>query len=150
GKFACADFNIGKFLSSEKLLGNISMNVNVDGKGFDKETAAATIEGSVSSLVCNGYNYKNIDVKGNLAKNIFNGDLAVKDENLELLFNGNIDFSKSPTQLDFSSDITKANLSKLNIAPAEENVGITAKMDVNIVGNTMDDATGAMHLNDVV
>ena len=151
GKFSCTDFNLGKFLASEKYIGTITMNVHMDGKGMKKEDANISMEGKVNSFECNGYNYQNIDVKGKFAKNIFNGDLAVSEDNLILDFNGNMDFSKSPTVVNFTSDISKANLSKLNLLKSgDEYIGITAKVDVDAVGNNMNDVVGTMKLNDVV
>jgi len=150
GKFACTDFNLGKFFESEKYLGRISMNATVDGKGFQKENAVASVKGVVSSLELNGYNYKNIDLKGKLARNVFDGTVAVNDENLKLDFNGNVDFSQSPTHVNFTADIAKANLSKLNFVKSDELIAIKAKVDVNAVGNTIDDVTGSMRVDSVV
>ncbi|MEK6615769.1 MAG: translocation/assembly module TamB domain-containing protein [Bacteroidota bacterium] len=151
GKFSCTNFNLGKFFASEKYIGNITMNGTMDGKGLKKEDANVSMDGKINSFECNGYNYHNMDVKGTFAKNIFNGVLAVKDDNLILDFNGNMDFSKSPTVVDITSYISKANLSKLNLLKSgDEYIGLTAKIDVNAVGNNMDDVTGTMNLNDVV
>ena len=107
GKFACTDFNLGKFFESEKYFGRITMNVNIDGKGLKKENANLIMEGTAGSFECNGYNYKNIEVKGKFAKKIFDGSLAINDENLVLDFNGNMDFSRSPTVVNFTSIFQK-------------------------------------------
>lgn len=149
GKFACKDFNLGKFFENEKYIGKITMNVNVDGKGLKKDNANLSMQGKVSSIGLNGYDYKNMDVKGKFAKRIFDGTLVVNDENLVLDFNGNIDFSKSPTHVNFTSEIKKANLNKINILKQEEYAGITAKINVSAVGNNMDDVAGKMKLSDV-
>ncbi len=149
GKFACQDFELGRFFESEKYVGNLTMNANIQGKGFSKENAAMSVEGSASSLGLKGYNYHNIDLKGKLARNIFNGLLTVKDENLVMDFNGDMDFSRSPTMLNFTSAISKANLSRLNILNAADSIGITAKVTVNAVGNNIDDVIGKMKLSNV-
>ncbi|MBI4931990.1 MAG: translocation/assembly module TamB domain-containing protein [Bacteroidetes bacterium] len=150
GKFATKDFNLGKFFDSEKYIGNITMNVNLEGKGLKKTEANLLVEGNVNSLEANGYTYQNINLKGKFARNIFDGTLAVNDENLHLDFNGDMDFSKSPTLINFTSDITKANLSKLNLLKSGEYAGITAKINANVVGNNMDDVVGKIKLNEVV
>lgn len=150
GRFSCTDFNLGRFFESEKYFGNITMNVNMDGKGMKKEDANVSLEGIVNSFDCYGYNYHNIDVKGKFAKNIFDGILSVKDDNLHLDFNGNMDFSKSPTEVNFIANMTMANLSMLNLLKSDDYVGVTAKVSVNAKGNNIDDATGDLKLNDVV
>ncbi|MBI4945861.1 MAG: translocation/assembly module TamB domain-containing protein [Bacteroidetes bacterium] len=149
GKFSCADFNLGKYFSSERYFGRISMNVDVDGKGLRKDNTNVIMDGTAGSFEFNGYNYKNIDVKGKFAKNIFDGSLAIKDENVDLDFNGTMDFSKSPTQVNFNSTITKANLSKLNFIKSDEYVDVSAKIIVNAVGTNLDDAIGKITLNNV-
>ncbi|MBI3503005.1 MAG: translocation/assembly module TamB domain-containing protein [Bacteroidetes bacterium] len=149
GKFSCYNFNLGKFFESEKYIGIVSMNVNLNGKGLQKENTNLTMDGKVSSIGLNGYDYKNIDVKGKFAKRNFDGMLSVMDENLILDFNGNMDFSKSPTRINFISEIKRANLNKINILKQEEYAGITAKINVEAVGNNIDDVTAKMKLNDV-
>lgn len=126
------------------------MNAIVDGKGFKKDNAVLTVEGTTNSLEVNGYAYKNIDLKGKLARNVFDGMLSVNDENLKLDFNGDVDFSKSPTHVNFTSDITRAYLSKLNLVRSDTLVGLTASINVNAIGNNFDDITGDMKLTDVV
>lgn len=150
GKFACTDFNLGKFFESEEFIGRISMNVNVDGKGLSKEKTTLTMDGSATHLELKGYGYKNIEVKGKFAKNIFDGTLSVNDENLVLDFSGNMDFSKRPTVMNFASTVTKANLNKLNLMKPDEYSGLTAKIKVNAVGNNLDDVIGQVILDDVV
>lgn len=150
GKFTCTDFNIGKFFESEPYVGKVSMSVNIDGRGLAKEKANVIVEGNASNLQVNGYLYSNIEVKGRFAKNVFDGTLTVKDENLVFNFNGNMDFSKKPTVINFTSEITKATLNKLNLTKPNEYAGLTAKIKVNAVGSNIDDAVGQMRLNDVV
>ena len=150
GKFSTRDFNLGRFFESEKYVGKITMNVNLDGKGLKKTEANLLAEGNIISLEANGYNYQNIDLKGKLSRNVFDGTLSVNDENLQMSFNGNMDFSKSPTHINFTSDITKANLSKLNLIKSKEYIGVTAKIDANVLGNNIDDVVGKLKLNDVI
>ncbi|HEY4798454.1 MAG TPA: hypothetical protein VII99_05175, partial [Bacteroidia bacterium] len=150
GKFSCSDFNLGRFFESEKYVGLITLNVNIDGKGLKKENASLVMDGNVKSFGLNGYNYKNIDVKGKFARNIFDGVVAVKDENMDLDFNGNMDFSRYPTMLNFSACVNKANLSKVNLMKAEDNVSVSAQVAINGKGNNFDDATGEMKLGEII
>ena len=150
GKLACADFNLGKFFESEAYIGKITLNATVEGSGLKKDNANVSMEGDVHSLEVKGYHYKNIKLKGQFAKNIFDGLLTVNDENLKLDFNGNMDFSKSPTHANFTSTISKAELSKLNILKTDEYVGLTGTIAINAIGNNIDDVIGELELNDVV
>ena len=71
GKFSCTNFNIGKYFSSEKYFGRITMNVNLEGKGLKKENANVTMEGTANDFECNGYNYKKHKCEGKICKKYF-------------------------------------------------------------------------------
>ena len=150
GKFATKDFNLGRFFASEKYIGKITLNVNLDGKGLRKSDATMKVDGNINSLEANGYNLRNIDLKGKLARNIFDGNLAVNDENLNLDFAGSMDFSKALTKVNFASHITKANLSNLNLYKSDELTGVTASVEVDAVGSNLDDVIGQIKLSDVI
>jgi len=150
GKFACTNFELGKFFEVEEQVGKVSLNVQVDGKGFKKTDAIATVEGQVSHFSFMQYDYQNIDLKGKLSKNIFDGHMLVNDENLDLDFNGNIDFSHSPTKLNFVADLSKANLSALNFVKSDDLVGVSGNIEVNAIGNNIDDVVGNMNFNNVI
>lgn len=150
GKLACTDFNFGRFIKDEKNFGKLTMKVNVDGKGLKAENVNTKADGSIQSFYFNGYTYQGIEIKASLAKNIFDGELTVNDENLALDFNGTMDFRKSPTVIDFDSEIRKANIAKLNFVKSDEFAGITAKIHMDGVGNNVDDVTGTIRLDNVV
>lgn len=149
GKFKTDGFHLGKFLESSSF-GNITMDVELDGAGMKKENVNTTINGKIKSLEFNGYNYQNFDVSGKFAKNIFDGVLAVKDENIDMKFIGNADFTKSPMELRCSADIAKANLSKLHFIKSDSAISISTKIDIGAVGNDIDDVTGKILLSDLI
>jgi hypothetical protein len=149
GKFITTNFNLGRFLESEKYLDRISMNVDINGKGFNPETARAWVEGKVSSVNAMGYEYKNINLNGQFAKNIFNGGVLIADDNLNLDFDGNMDFSQSPTLLRFHSSIHKANLSNIHLISDTSLVSFAGKVEADIVGTTLNDLVGNLQVQDI-
>ncbi len=52
------DFDLGKLVDSEQLLGKTSFSLNIDGSGLDLETVDCTTKGAVNYLWLNGYNYE--------------------------------------------------------------------------------------------
>ncbi|HNO70192.1 MAG TPA: translocation/assembly module TamB domain-containing protein [Bacteroidia bacterium] len=150
GKFITQNFNLGRFFESEKHLGVINMNVNINGKDFSKQNAHLFIQGDVSSVEAASYKYQNINLNGEFARNIFNGKILVNDDNLNMDFSGSMDFSKSPTMIDFNALVSKAQLSQLHLVNDSLAMNITGKIQASIIGNGLNDAVGVVHLNNVL
>ncbi|MFH1004269.1 MAG: translocation/assembly module TamB domain-containing protein [Bacteroidota bacterium] len=150
GKFKTDDFNIGKFLGNEKMFGRITLDADVDGKGLKAENMNTSVNGIVKSFQFNDYAYQNMKVEGKLARKIFNGKINIKDENMDLDFSGNVDFSKAPALMNFTADVAKANLSKLNFVKSNEYTDISVKVNVSGKGNNLDDLTGKMLLDNII
>ena len=62
------------------------------GKGFTLEKLHSNITGSCAIFEVNKYIYKNLNIEGFVENKIFNGSLAVSDENLKMDFKGNFCF----------------------------------------------------------
>lgn len=150
GRFTTRDFHLGRFLEQEKILGQVTLDADVDGKGLSKSDASLQVSGKVSSLECYGYNYHDISLNGRLARNVFDGFLQAEDENLKMKFNGFMDFSRSPVQVNFATVVNKANLDRLNLAPSGNYAGLTGELTAEVTGNNLNDATGRVKVKDLV
>lgn len=151
GKVKSSDFNIGKFLALDSYLGKISIDAAIDGQGFERETVKASLKGTVKNIEFNNYNYKNIVVEGDIAKKIFKGILSIKEENIDMDFNGNIDFSESIPALDFVSTINGANLTALKFIKNDTlTTNLSAQLKVQVKGNTVDNLLGEVKINNTV
>jgi len=142
GQITSSDFDIGKFIDKGDIVGKLTLDAHIDGRGFKKTELNATLEGLVKSVELNQYNYKNIDVKGNFTNRIFAGSLNVKEENIDLNFSGTVDFSNALPQFNFVSDINKANLSKLNLVKNRNNATISSQVMFRFTGDNLDNAIG--------
>jgi hypothetical protein len=65
-----------------------------DGKSFLPESITSQLSSNIQSFTYKGYNYTNLIIDGKLDKNTFDGKLKAIDPNMDLNFNGKIDFSK--------------------------------------------------------
>lgn len=148
GKIISNRFDLGKFIDIPKDLGEITMNVNIDGKGFSKKEIDASLSGNINQIVIKGYDYNNVEVKVNFKNQLFNGFLAVKDENISFDFDGNIDFSKKIPEYHFSSNIENAKLAKLNLINSENKLRtrFSTQLKVNFIGNSSENIVGDLQL----
>ncbi len=140
-------FNLGEFVNEAPLLQNIALDAKVEGKGLTIETIDAEVIGKINTIEFNNYTYKDIEVDGNYAGKLFNGFAKVRDENIELDFDGSVDFKEDVPQMDFVSTIYKSNLLKLGIDTLSS--GISGKLYINLIGSRLDNLDGTISVADV-
>lgn len=149
GQLKSNNFNFGKFFDIPAL-GNVTMNVNIHGSGLSLDEVAAKLDGTIHSMELNGYNYKNIDVKGDAAKRIFNGELSIKDENIDLDFSGKVDFTRKLPTMDFVSHLNNANLRALHFSDSTNTIHLSTNLNVNVTGNTIDNLIGNIRFENTI
>jgi TamB, inner membrane protein subunit of TAM complex len=113
GNIVLDNFDVGSFLNRNDV-GKVTMDVDVDGKGFVEKYIDTKFSGEVKSIAYNGYTYKNILADGSFKKPIFKGKINVNDPNLFFDFDGIVDLSKRENIYDFHAKVDYANLKKLN------------------------------------
>jgi hypothetical protein len=67
GNIDLQDFNLGA-VANVKTLGLATLHLDVDGRGFTQQSLNTSVQGAVTRLAFNGYNYKNITVDGPFKK----------------------------------------------------------------------------------
>jgi hypothetical protein len=139
------DFNIGNLLDN-KDLSIVSLNIDVDGKGFSEKYLNTALKGSVSKLDYNKYTYSNIALNGNFKLPLYKGNVKVNDPNLKLNFDGLLDFSKKDSKHDFNINIERAELHKLKFV--NDSISIfRGDIIVNTQGNSIEDIQGNIYVN---
>ena len=133
-------FDVGAF-SEDKNFGKISVNTTiVGGEGVTAATANAKLKGTVSDFQYRGYTYRNIVLDGKLAKNEFDGKLNIKDENINLSFNGIVKNLDSVPKFDLTTTITKLDLQALNLS--KQDYALSGTFDINLEDNDISNIRG--------
>lgn len=145
GNVILDNFDIGAFLN-RKDVGKVSMNVDVEGKGFTMKYLDTKFSGELSSIRYNGYTYKNILADGSFKKPIFKGKVNVNDPNLFLDFNGIFDLSKKENVYDFHAKVDYANLKKLNFMQDSVSV-FKGDVVMKVSGSTINNMKGDIILS---
>ena len=149
GSLSSNSFSTGAFLGFNTIVGNSSFNIDVDGEGIDRENVDVNITGLVDGLEVNGYYYKNINLSGGFTENRFIGLVEVKDENVDLSFNGEIDFFENKPIFDFNALINRADLYKLNINKRDSLSILHCELNSNFSGDDLDDVAGSLILKNI-
>lgn len=147
GNLALNEFDLGKFFNDEIHLGKVSLTGKVDGGGLTLESLHANLEGVVSKIQLQQYDYHDIQVNGYIVRKSFNGLLQIHDENLDLDFNGRADMSKDIPEFKFDANVRKAVLKNLNLMKPD--IRVSGKMKIDIKGKKIDDIVGSVSLKDV-
>ena len=140
GNIILDDFDVGTMIN-DKTIGKVTMNLEVDGKGFTQKYLNTTFSGDVFQLKFNGYNYTKIIVDGSFKQPIFEGKFYINDPNLFMDFSGILDLSKKENIYDFHSKIDYANLDKLNFI--KDSIAVfKGDIVVKANGNSFDNLKG--------
>ncbi|WP_229792596.1 translocation/assembly module TamB domain-containing protein [Ulvibacter litoralis] len=144
GDVKLTQFNLGKIAGTTSL-GKVTADVMVDGRGFTQNTVNTSVDGSISSFVFEGYDYRNILISGNLKNPLFNGKLTIDDPNLKLNFNGLVDVSKDFNQYDFEANVDFAELNKLNLIKRDSVSVFAGKIVMDMDGTTLNNVKGTIN-----
>lgn len=144
GNIILEGFDVGALINN-KAIGKVSMNLDVEGKGFTQKYINTSFAGDVFQVRYNSYNYTKIIVDGSFKQPIFKGKFYINDPNLFMDFNGLLDLSKKENIYDFHSKIDYANLEKLNFIKDSISV-FKGDIVVKATGNSFDNLQGNMLL----
>jgi hypothetical protein len=141
GNIKLEDFNLGIYVE-DPLLGTIGADLFVDGKGFTQESLNTEAVGTISSLVYNDYNYRNLNVSGVLKDQLFDGNLVSGDPNADFNFQGLANLAGAKRELRFKASINTLGLNKLNFVQRDKLSILKGDVVLDVVGNTIDDMAG--------
>ncbi len=146
GDLRLHDFDLGVW-SDNKDFGKITFSTSVkEGVGLTINTAEAKLNGKIDSLVFKNYMYTNVQLDGELKKNLFNGDLRIEDKNVNLTFGGEVNFTDSIPEFDFKTDIKRLALKKLNLS--EKDLQFSGKASLQLKGRRLSDVVGDAEVTD--
>lgn len=141
GKVNTQGFELGQIVKGQGL-GKITANLNVQGSGFSTKDIAAVVKGNVVGLDYNGYNYNNIVIDGKLNKTVFSGNVNSTDPNIAFNFDGSFDFDKKKPTYNFNTQLVSINLTKLGFIKLDSTLILSAKLNSNLTGNTLETIDG--------
>lgn len=148
GNIILEEFDIGSFLNKRDL-GKVSLNIDVDGKGFKQEYLNTSFSGDIYKIRYNGYNYTKIIVDGRFKDPVFDGKIFINDPNLFLDFDGSMNLGKKDIDYDFHVQVDYANLKNLNFIK-KDSIGVfKGDIRLNLSGSNLDNLKGDVYIADV-
>lgn len=148
GEINLIDFDLYKWSKGNKNLGKISFNAKVeDGKSLILKNASADIDAVVKSFDFKGYQYHNIKLDGKVTPNKFEGTLLSDDPNVNLNFDGIVEFNDQNNRYDFTSTILNIDLKRLNLS--KDYSDVKGKFTFKGEGKNINDLIGKLDARNI-
>lgn len=132
-------FELGTFLQMPEV-GQASFRADIEGKGLSIDGLEEKVNGNLVFIDYKGYRYQHIHMDGVYQNEIFNGDIQVRDENLDVDFTGKLDLSRTDLKYDFVADAKYINLQKLNFL--SDAVSLAGHFEADFTGNSLSTLDG--------
>jgi hypothetical protein len=147
GALRSLDFNFAKIFGLEKYIGKLNLDASFKGQGIDKTGSILELKGIIDSLDFINNNYNKIKVDGLLTENKFIGHLNVHDEDVDLAFNGLVNFGKQNPVYNFKANIENAQLYNLGLYKYNPTAVLSTDLDINFTGSNIDEYIGTIKID---
>ena len=145
GNIKGINIDISKFINFNSI-NESDFEFEINGRGFTSNYLNSTVEGKINKITFKDRTLNELTVFGQVKDQVFDGKLTLNDPNLNLDFNGLIDFSDDLVDFDFNSSIRYANLFNLGI---NDNGEVNGDIIVKLRGSNMDDLIGDFNLKKI-
>ena len=149
GHVKIVDLELGQIIG-DSLVGQLSMEADIDGEGFTLLSMNTSVKGHVSKHQYKNYTYSNIKLNGVVKNKHFNGAMEVNDDNIKLHFNGLADFSTDLYSFDFKTFIDYCDLRTLNLFKRDSISNIKGDIEIKVKGNSFDDLVGTINFKNLL
>jgi hypothetical protein len=147
GNIILEEFDLGSFLNKNDL-GKVTLNLDVDGKGFKQKYLNTAFVGDIYKIKYKGYNYTKIIVDGGFKNPIFKGKVFINDPNLFLDFDGIVNLGKKDIDYDFHVKVDYANLKNLKFNKKDSISVFKGDIKMNVSGTSFDDLKGDVYFSE--
>ena len=151
GDIKAEQFNAGLLSNTSKLVGNLDLNADFSVKFPRNGDIELAVNGKANHARLLGQQIDEIILNGDMKENRFVGEMRIEDNDLDLDFNGLIDFEdKKCPKADFAAVIRHADLSALKLMKNDSVSEISTSIVANLTGFNMDIMEGEVHLDSTV
>lgn len=150
GSVKAQQFQLGKLLAKEDILGQISFNLDVSASRYNNSHPRISLKGLVSSIEYSKYEYKNIELDGEYQKGGFDGKISLNDKNGVVVLNGSFNTTQKIPTFNFQADIKNICPYNLNLTKKYKDSEFSMKVDANFEGNSIDNVIGKIDVDSIL
>lgn len=135
------NFALGDLIGQPDLIQKLDGQGSITGRGgLDLTKADIDIDGKLGRFGFQGYDYRNLTVRGNLQKAFFHGQVSLRDPNLKFDLDGESDLGSARNHFDIRGTVQEADLRALGYI--RDSLTIRTDLDIELDGNTIDQLVG--------
>ena len=149
GTVKSSNFQLGRLLNN-KQLGKITFNINTNGTKIHNSSARGKVKAKIAELQFNKYNYRDINFDGDYDGTGFDGEIALKDENINANFKGIIDLTQKLPVFDFDLRVENTNLHALHLINKYPGALLSFVGKTNMIGNSPDNINGSVLFDSIL
>lgn len=142
------DFDLGKLFDASEYVQTTSADANVLLEIDSSGSINAFVDGNIASIGIKNYEYQDIKIKGNFIEKKFDGFFEVNDKNVQLNFNGKMDFNEDVPFYNFKAELRNAELHNLNLLKDTIHE-LNADLDINFKGSKIDNLVGSVIIENI-
>jgi hypothetical protein len=137
---------LGQLTGKSDLFGNLSMRTNVDGYAYSLNKFSGNLTGLIDSIEINSYKYRNISLNGIFSEKTWDGTVKISEKNIRMDILGMFNFRDKLPEFDFTLNLAKADLYKLNFDKSDTTASISMLVTSNFKGSNIDNLDGEIKL----
>ncbi|MFK7947465.1 MAG: translocation/assembly module TamB domain-containing protein [Saprospiraceae bacterium] len=146
GNLNLYDFDLKTWTGNDDF-GNVTFKSKVSGSGATLPTLNIKIDSDIESFVYKEYPYENINIDGIFNKKSFIGEMGISDGNIDLIFDGEMNFNDTLPKFDLTSTVNHLDLKALNLS--NETYTFDAQLNLNFTGDDLDNIVGQARIDDL-
>ncbi|GAB3342008.1 translocation/assembly module TamB domain-containing protein [Larkinella ripae] len=143
GNLNLSNVNLGSLLGQPDLQ-RIDGQGKFEGRGLTIKDGSLDLNARFSRVGFRQYNYRNLDVRGNLQQSFFRGQVSVQDTNLNFGLQGEFDLRGPKNVFDVRGTVQKADFLATNLL--NDSLVVRSDLDVKLMGNTLNELVGNARL----
>ncbi|MGY8946034.1 MAG: translocation/assembly module TamB domain-containing protein [Flavobacteriales bacterium] len=132
------NLDLSKFINIVGV-GRSNFEFDISGRGFTTDYLNSSVTGEINNISYKNRIFENIEIFGQVKDQVFDGNLISNDDNLNLVFNGLVDFRKDLIDFDFNTTINNADLYTLGF---DQKGNLSGEITVKLRGSNMKDLIG--------
>ncbi len=148
GKLGLDNFELGRLLQRENILGNVNFYGSLTGQGLTKNSADYVINASATKSEVLGHTYDRIELNGNIRSRYFSGDVLIADSILNVIGTTKVDFSTDTELIDVSLRIDSADL--LAYGLSRERSFLSFQIDGDLQELSVNETQGLLDIENLV
>ncbi|SHM43298.1 Family of unknown function [Cyclobacterium lianum] len=148
GNIEARNFDLGVLTGELENFQKVSFKGDLRGTGLTVDEALIDLDAHISKIGINQYEFTNINTKATFGKDLFQGQLNIKDPNLVMEVDGTLDLRNAKDSANLVMQLDTAFLRDINLT--EEDIFLSGNFELDTKGIHWDTIEGVTRFRDVL